>query len=140
MRFVAAAVISVALMLLSASGSQAASLQRQPTHAVRVGTIALHLVVAGNPAKGTTYWVSYGPLGGRFGVVRLSSSANHLYSAQVKLPLDEPGTFTFLQAQGTEMVHGIPQPGGIPIVIRRMQAVTAVMVSQRVVHWSVPLG
>ncbi len=132
--------IGVALALLSIAGAQAASPKHQPTHAVRMGMTTFRLAVAGQPARGTTYWVSYGPLAGRFGVIQLHSHGKHVYSGRANLPVDVSGTFAYLQAQGTQMVHGLPQPGGIPVVIRSMGAVTAVTVSQRIVHWSVPLG
>lgn len=140
MKPLASAVIGVTLALLGTTGSLAARPSQRPTHGLQIGTTTFQLAVAGSPVRGATFWVSYGPLAGHFGVIQLHSNGNHLYSARAGLPLKESSTFTFLQAQGIQMVHGLPQPGGIPVVIRRMDAVTAVAVSQRIVHWSVPLG
>jgi hypothetical protein len=132
--------IGATVALLGTTGSHAASLKQQPMHAVRMGTTTFHLTVAGNPAKGTTFWVSYGPLAGRFGVIKLQPQGNDVFSARAVLPVNRAGTFTYLEAQGTRYVHGLPQPGGVPVVIRNLQSVTAATASQRIVHWSVPLG
>jgi hypothetical protein len=140
MKRLASAIIATVSALVLTTGAHAAGVRQQPLHTVRMGTTTFHLAVAGNPAKGSTFWLSYGPLAGRFGVIKLHPDGNHQYSARATLPLDAAGTFTYLQAQGTQMVHGLPQPGGIPTVIRSMEAVTAVAVSHHVVRWSVPLG
>jgi hypothetical protein len=103
-------------------------------------TVTFTLTVSGTPAKGTTFWVAHGPLAGRFGVIRLQPHGNHSYSARVSLPATEVTSFTYLAAHGTQMIHGMPEPGGVVVVIRTMESVTASVASQRVEHWSVPLG
>jgi hypothetical protein len=105
-----------------------------------MGTITFSVTVAGAPEKGTTFWLSHGPLGGRFGVIRLQPQGNNTYSARVTLPMDGVTTFTYLAAHGTRRVHGMPQPGGSVVVIRTMDSVTATVASRQVVHWSVPVG
>jgi hypothetical protein len=128
-----------AAALLWISGVHAASAQQQPSHHARV-TTTFSLTVAGTPAKGTTFWVSHGPLAGRFGVIQLHSQGNHIYAARVALPAAGVTTFTYLAAHGTQVVHGVPQPGRNVVVIRTMDSVTASAASQQMVRWSVPVG
>ena len=140
MKYLASTLIGATVALLGTTGSHAATVKQQPMHTVRMGTTTFRLAVAGSPARGTTFWVSYGPLAGRFGVIELRPDGSHLFSARTVLPVDETGTFTYLEAQGTQKVHGVAQPGGIPVVIRTVGATTAAAASRQVVHWSVPLG
>jgi hypothetical protein len=129
-----------AASLLWITGVHAVNVHQQPSHNVRLSTTTFSLAVAGTPDKGTTFWVAHGPLAGRFGVSQLKPHGNHIYSARVILPANGVTTFNYLAAQGTEVVHGTPQPGGAVVAIRTMESVTAAMASQRVIHWSVPLG
>jgi hypothetical protein len=140
MKRLAFSLVGATIALLGTTGSLAATVKQQPMHAVRMGTTTFRLAVAGSPAKGATFWVSYGPLAGKFGVIELRSTGSHLYSARTVLPVNEAGTFTYLKAQGVQKVHGSAQPGGIPVVIRSVAAVTAVEAASHIVHWSVPLG
>jgi hypothetical protein len=140
MRRLALTLIGATIALLSTTGSDAATLKQQPMHAVRMGTATFRLAIAGSPAKGATFWVSYGPLAGKFGVIELRSVGGHLYSGRTVLPVNKAGTFTYLEAQGVQTVHGSAQPGGIPVIIRSVDAVTAAAASSQVVHWSIPLG
>jgi hypothetical protein len=126
--------------LLWTSGAHAANGRQQPSHRIHLSATTFTLAVAGTPEKGTTFWVSHGPLAGRFGVIQLQPQGNHTFSARVALPTSGVTTFTYLAAQGTKVVHGVPQPRGAVVVIRSMESVTATVASQQVVHWSVPLG
>ena len=132
--------VGASAALLWITGAHATSVHQPPSRAPRVTTTTFSLTVAGIPAKGTTFWVAHGPLAARFGVIRLQPHGNHTYSARVSLPVTGVTSFTYLAARGTQMVHGMPQPGGAVVVIRTMDSVTATVASQRVVHWSVPLG
>jgi hypothetical protein len=129
-----------AAALLWMSGVHAASVQQQPSHRTRLTTTTFSLTVAGTPQKGTTFWVSHGPLGGRFGVIQLHFQGNHVYAAHAALPAGGVTTFTYLAAHGTQVVHGVPQPGRNVVVIRTMDSVTAAAASQQMVRWSVPVG
>jgi hypothetical protein len=132
--------VGASAALLWITGTHATNVHHPPSHSPRLSTTTFGLTVTGTPAKGTTFWVAHGPLAGRFGVIRLQPRGNHTYSARVTLPVYGVTTFTYLAAQGTQMVHGMPEPGGTVVVIRAMESVTATVASQRVVHWSVPLG
>lgn len=140
MRRFGAIAVSGAAALLWASEAHAASNHQQPSHRVQLRTTTFSLAVTGTPNPGTTFWVSHGPLGGRFGVIRLRPTGNHVYSARATLPANGVTSFTYLAAQGTQLVHGTPQPGGTVSVIRTLDSVTAAVASRRIVHWSVPLG
>lgn len=140
MKFLTLITLSGAAALFSITGASAATSSLSPGGSARFSTTTFSLTVAGTPSKGTTFWVAHGPLGGRFGVIRLRAHGNHTYSAKVTLPAGGVTSFTYLAAEGTQIVHGTPQPGGAVMVIRSINSVTAKVAAARVVRWSVPLG
>src|SRR5947209_4618592 len=78
----------------------------QTTHSgthtpVRTVLKLFRLGVAATPAPGTTFWVAYGPLGGRFGIVRLRASTSTSYVAALRLPALGKTTFSYLAGHGT---------------------------------------
>lgn len=132
--------IGCASALFWVTGVHAANVHHQPSHRVHLSSTTFSLAVAGTPAKGTTFWVAHGPLAGRLGVIKLRLRGHHIYTARTSLPVDGVTTFTYLAAQGSQIVHGTLQPAGTVVVIRTIESVSAALASQRIVHWSVPLG
>jgi hypothetical protein len=57
--------------------------------------------VAGARASGTTLWVAYGPLAGRFGIVRMRNTGGGIYRAQLQLPRGARGQFSYIAGHGT---------------------------------------
>jgi len=110
--------------------------QPRPTQTV---TVIFRLQVFGAPAAGTTFWVAYGPLGGRFGLFQLRGAAG-VYEAQHRLPAHGRTVFTYLAGQ--EVTH--TRIGAVPsnpvITIASIGPTTALKASQRVVYWQAPAG
>lgn len=128
---------SIAAALLAASVlTPAAARADFPASAVRV-TFRLH--VAGRSDADSTYWVAYGPLGGRFGILRLMPRGNGLYSVTAALPSGRT-IFTFLQAHGYISTAAGMQPGSGVTIARSVGPTTATRAAASTVHLHVPAG
>jgi hypothetical protein len=134
-----ATLAACALTASTVSGVDART--RQATHA-RAGSVltSFQLRVSGRPADGTTFWASYGPLAGSWGVVRLLPRGNGLYSAWTLLPANGRTTFAYLAAQGVIQIRHGPEPGGVPTTIALLGPTTAASVSHTTVRWQAPAG
>lgn len=132
----------LALAVVGSLASQVTAHAKQPTHVRAHPTMAataFRLQVTGKPAAGTTFWVAYGPLAGRFGVVRLLPHGAGVYSAWNLLP-EGRTTFVFLAGQGTVQTKAGAEPGGMPTTISLIGPTTAAAVGHMTVHWQAPLG
>src|SRR5436309_16104204 len=98
------ALLAAVLMLFAALSPAVAA----PTHRVHSAerkalTVlkTFRLAVVGDSARDTTYWVAYGPLNGRFGIVRLHPAGLESFQGTASLPARGRTTFSFLQGQGS---------------------------------------
>lgn len=101
--------------------------------------VTFRLCVDGVVSPTMTFWIAYGPLGGRFAIVRLRGSRVGPYSISVRLP---PGrtSFAYIAGQGVIRDRSGPAPGAPVITIRRIDHSTAQQATQRAVSWHVPVG
>ena len=140
MKYLPSVVVAGAAALLWVTGAHAAASPHPSTASPRMTPTTFRIAVTGTPARGTTFWVAHGPLGGRFGVIQLHHESGHVYAARVAQPASESTTFTYLTAHGVQMVHGSVEPGKDVTVIRTLDSVTASIAASQTVRWSVPLG
>lgn len=136
LRHAAVLVVLVACALSPTGALAARSLSVHSSARSGVTLCTFRLRVAGRPVVGTTFWLAYGPLAGKFGLVRLKASQAGLYQASRDLPIGGQTIFAYLSAQG--MIHtrlGLA-PGGAVTVIRRLGPVRVGVFP--VVHWQAP--
>lgn len=101
-------------------------------------TFRLH--VAGRPGAQTTFWVAYGPLAGRWGLVRLHAGDRGLYAATRSLPRTGCTMFAYLVGSGARVTRAGRVPGN-PTVTIRLIGPTSVSIPGRItVQWHTPIG
>lgn len=104
---------------------------------VVVATFRLH--ISGRPSPGTTFWVAYGPLAGKFGLVRLSDAGSGLRVATQALPGTGRTVFAYLAGHGVTMTRHGPAPGNPVVVIRTIGPISPAHLPP-LVQWSAPAG
>lgn len=62
---------------------------------------SFHLQAAPNLPKTTTFWVAYGPLAGKFGLVRLHSVGPGRFVGSRRFPAGARADFAYIEGQGT---------------------------------------
>jgi hypothetical protein len=136
-----ASLLTVCLAGVTSSPSWARAKQREHA-AAHPGSVVttFRLRVAGRPAPNTTFWVAYGPLQGRWGVIRLAAHRAGVYSAWALLPANGRTTFAYLAGQGTIQTKMGPAPGGVPTTIAVVGPTTAANAALVAVHWRPPAG
>lgn len=141
---IAGKVLPVCLALLLGgplAGSAGAQGAAQPagsrTHSVLV---TFRLEVSGAPAARTTFWVAYGPLAGRFGLLQLHSLGGGTYGAQRRLPASGRTTYAYLAGQGVAHTRIGRTPGDPVITIESFGPTTALQAGRFVARWTAPVG
>jgi hypothetical protein len=133
-RGLAIAAVMVASLL---SFCQAAGAQTQSSPHV---TVAFRLHVSGLLPDKATFWVAYGPIDGRFWVVRLRRSVEGTFGTRRSLPSDGTSDFTYLVGRGTVSTPAGPAPGNPVTVIRTFGHVSADKVARARVVWHLTAG
>lgn len=100
---------------------------------------AFHLHVSGTPDAHMTYWVAYGPLQGRFGVMQLHAVGAGQYSVQRSLP-DGTTNLTFLAGIGSVHTRAGDAPGNPVVTIRTLTFVSIQGCALPTVEWQAPVG
>ena len=108
-----------------------------PAHTVLV---TFRLEVTGSPAARTTFWVAYGPLAGRFGLIQLHSLGGGVYGAGRRLPMGGRTTYAYLAGQGVAHTRIGRAPGDPVIIIESFGPATALEAGRSVARWQAPVG
>lgn len=108
-------------------------------HAAHETTCTFRVHVSGTPDPRMTFWAAYGPLHGRFGVLRLHSAGAGTYAAQQTLP-DGTTAVTFLAGVGTVHTREGAAPGNPVVTIRSLPSVSISSCSLPTVEWQAPVG
>lgn len=135
--------MGIAAAILLASFSPVAAAPAHHNHPqARPPAIAVtfRLRVSGTPDAEVTFWVAYGPLAGRFGLVQLHAACRGLYAAVDHLPAHSRTTFAYLEAQSTVQTRFGTAPGSPTVTIRRIGPVAVTGTHLPVVHWQMPVG
>jgi hypothetical protein len=98
------------------------------------------LQVSGDPAAGTTFWVAYGPLAGRFGIFQLHAAGHLLYTATRRLSTTGHTTFAYVAGQGTVKARFGLAPGNPVVTIHVFNQVPVTEVQLPLVRWQAPIG
>jgi hypothetical protein len=122
-------------------GAQAAgALHRPPHRAPATVAVTFRLQVSGKPGQGTTFWVAYGPLADRFGLVQLHRSAPGLYAVTQSLPAQGRTIFAYLVGHGSIHTRFGSAPGDPVAIIKRVGPVSARGLGAPTVTWTAPVG
>lgn len=106
----------------------------------RLSECTFRLQLEGRATPGMTYWVAYGPLGGRFGLIRLKSVGHGLFVGSRSLPFGARSEFAYVAGWGTVHTRAGLAPGGKPVTIRVVGPVRVFSGSMPVVDWRAPVG
>jgi hypothetical protein len=102
--------------------------------------MSFSLSVAGVPDSGTTFWVSYGPLAGKFAVVQLHPQGPRTYGVTLQLPVNARGTFYYLAGHGAMKTKIGQVPGNPVATIKRVGPVTVARGVMLTASWHPPIG
>ena len=135
MRRLAFAAVLLALGL-SVSPTWASRSPSRPATALT----SFRLQVVGPQDRSATYWVAFGPLAGRFGLVQLHESSPGVYVATRRLPTNQKGIFDFLSGRGDIHTRAGLAPGSPIIRIRQVGPTTIWPRGVPTVRWRAPAG
>jgi hypothetical protein len=117
---------------------------RASTHpAVRLDTrvtVSFRLHVAGQPAQNSTFWVAYGPVAGKFGLVQLKSSGSGTFVASRRMPASARLDLSYLAGHGVTRTRFGAAPGNPVTTIRHIAPVPVAGGSLPIVQWQAPIG
>jgi hypothetical protein len=102
--------------------------------------ITFRLNVQGTPDRRTTFWVSYGPLAGHFGVLQLHRAAPHLYMATYPMPMRGRTTFYYLAGQGSLETRAGLVPGNPVVTVKQLGPTVLMHAETLTVSWVAPVG
>ena len=101
-----------------------------------VTTFRLHVI--GRPPAHATFWVAFGPLADRWGLIQLHAAGGGTYTAAQSLPEVGRTIFAYLAGQGVLATQMGPAPGNPVVTIRRIGPVSASQVGATIVRWREP--
>lgn len=121
---VLAFVLALGILNLTPGFAAAASGSSQQRSVPRMVSTSFHLRVAVKAAPGTTFWVAYGPLDGKWGLIRLHRSGKSVYSGSRVLPTSGRTVFSFIAGRGTMRSRMGVVPGNPVTTIRSIGPIT----------------
>jgi hypothetical protein len=130
--------LALATSLLLATG--ATVLAQPPQRHARFVATDFRLHVAGQVAPGTTFWVAYGPLNGKFAILRLQPAGNSTFVRRSNLPIGALATYTYVMGQGAVHTRLGQEPGNPVVTIRTVGPLTVRQVPLPTVQWHAPIG
>jgi hypothetical protein len=119
--------LAMALGLMAVFPNVARADRQPDPHQLRA-TITFRLHVTRQPSVGTTFWVAYGPLDGRFTILQLNNTHR-------VLPLRERTLVTFLTGKGAIHTRYGQEPGPPVTVIWRSMWAPISQVARWIVRW-----
>jgi hypothetical protein len=130
--------LSIAL-LTSASASTVAQAAPRIDNSAQFRLVTLQVQLATRPLHHMSLWVSYGPLGGRFGVIRLGQVGPLSFAATHQFPLHGRSMFTYLASYRMVQTPVGMVPDYPLIMIRSIGPVAAWQLPAEV-RWAPPVG
>jgi|SRR5947209_17581029 len=134
-----AAALLLCVVLASPASARVSNDRTVGMHA-RLVTMNFRLRLETQPAAGTTFWIAYGPLAGRFGLIRLHQTGQNLYTAHANLPAAGRANFAYIAGNGTVRTRLGLEPGIPTVTIRNFDRITPGQTQLPVVTWQPPIG
>jgi hypothetical protein len=94
--------VTVACLWANVSTAQASS---------QLVSTPFHVQVPGPVSAQTTLWVAYGPVAGKFGIIRLHASPSGQFVGSARFPAGSRATFYYIEGQGTVHTRAGLAPG-----------------------------
>lgn len=140
MNFKHAAVVSIVAIFAVAPS---AALAQRPagmhfSSRTQLTRCTFRLQVQGRAKPGMTFWVAYGPLAGKFGLVRLQSSRLGMYTASRTFPAGGRTVLAYLSSRGTIHTPIGLAPSTPFVTIRRIGPIRILAGSIPLVRWRAP--
>ncbi|HEX6507689.1 MAG TPA: hypothetical protein VF221_08675 [Chloroflexota bacterium] len=132
MRRIAAPLLAIVVALASLSPASAGA----AGHGSARTTFTLE--VRGSISADATFWVAFGPLDDRWGLIQLHPAGHDLYQARVALPAGRTA-FAYLEGNGVAHSRLGSVPGDPTITIAR-RGPAPVSGTLPVVRWHAPIG
>jgi hypothetical protein len=98
------------------------------------------LAVKGALAPHATFWVSYGPLAGHFGIARMRRVMPHTYTVTLRLPLHGRTTFYYLAGQGSLHTRAGLVPGNPVVTVKQVGPTSVTRTTAMRANWRAPIG
>ena len=109
--------LASALLAAGVSASPVLAAQSHARPALAMTTFQLQVVGAPDPS--TTYWIAYGPLDGKFGIVQLQQRRGGVFSANLRLPTSGKSVFTYIAGHGVVHTRLGLEPGSPVLTVRQ---------------------
>lgn len=127
-------------LLATVSPALGAGNRHRPASRSATATEVFRLRVVGPVEARATFWVAYGPLAGRFGIVQLRKEADGLYVANASLPAAGRTVLTYLEGTGAVQTPMGNAPGNPVTTIKTVGPLAVGSHNLPVVQWSQPAG
>lgn len=111
-------ILAAAAVLTTVLFSDPAAASQQPSRPAAALT-TFRLQVAGAPDPGATYWIAYGPLAGKFGIVQLHPRSHGVYTASLQLPTNGKTVFSYIAGHGVVHTRMGVEPGSPVLTVRQ---------------------
>jgi hypothetical protein len=128
-------VLSAAVTSVTPAWAHSHAAAVHPDSAVSV----FRLSVDGPLAPTDTFWVAYGPLAGKWGIIQLHAAGSKLYVARAILPHGRT-IFSFIQGRGVMHTRLGAVPGNPVTTIRQIGPTSAAGNAFPLVVWHEPMG
>ena len=135
-RLAVAVLLCSTVLLRSPADVSATGIARFPFQMLQT----FRLRVLGQVSQRMTFWVAYGPLAGRFSVVRLHRVQSGVYEAHRRLPDQGRTIFAYLAGTGVMSTQAGPAPGNPVVTIRRIGPIGMRHLRLPTVYWQTPAG
>jgi hypothetical protein len=133
-------VLSLFLSIVPAVSAQAAATGASSNNRPQTVLTNFTLRVTGHVERGTTFWVAYGPVAGRFGIIQLRETSVGVYAASRSLPTAGRAVFTYLAGQGAVKSRMGLVPGNPVTTVKTVGPLSVWPHGVPAVRWQPPVG
>ena len=127
--------LGLAGICLIATPAMASPAQSTGHNRAQIVSMSFRLHVVGNTDPGATFWVAYGPVDGRFGLVQLRRLEPGVFQAMDRIRIGTRSVFAYLEGHGVVKTRFGNAPGDPVFTIRRVGPVTVTAAGVQSVRW-----
>lgn len=128
------------VLIVPMASARAASSHGPAASRPQTALTIFRLQVAGNVDRGTTFWVAYGPLAGKFGMVQLRQRSAGVYEASRILPTGDRSIFAYMVGHGAVKTQEGLVPGNPVTVVKKVGPLSVWPHGVPAVRWQAPVG
>lgn len=101
----------LAVVVFIAAVASALGAPRAHASEPRLVQTAFHVQVPTTVPSRMTFWVAYGPVAGKFGIVRLHRASSREFVASARFPAGSRATFYYIEGRGSIQTRSGAAPG-----------------------------